>query len=223
MVIQAPVGWVITFSVTFSEAVSFSDTGVGLNFRIGNTLVTATSDAGNTIAGTLKTFSYTVKAGDTDANGISIATNPLAITGASTTITDAAGNNAVLTYTSTTGDSASHTIDTTAPTVGINASLLALNAESGNTASTVTFSFSEDPGTSFTLIDVVVKDASGNTLSAGTHFDWGTLGGTGLSRNATFTPRAGFSGSMVLSIASGSFQDTAPPPSPESNNVLPAF
>jgi len=208
-------GDVLTVSVTFSEAVRFSDSGVGLNFKIGNTIVTATSVAANTNLGTVKTFSYTVLTGDNDTGGISIAANPLVITGATTTITDAANNNAVLGYSNTTADSTNHLVDTTPPTVAISADKLALNAETGSTSSTVTFSFSEDP-VGFDLSDVVVKQ-NATTLTAGTDYTWGSLSarlGTGTLADpyrytATFTPKSGYSDNMVLSIASSTFQDAA--------------
>jgi Ca2+-binding RTX toxin-like protein len=71
----------------------------------------------------------------------------------------------------------------------------------GQTA-TITFSFSEDPGTSFvwngTAGDVVV---SGGTLSA--------ISGAGLSRTAIFTPTAGSSGTASITVPAGSYTDTA--------------
>src|SRR6185369_12618270 len=58
-------------------------------------------------------FSYTVQAGDTDANGIAIAANAIALN--SGTIKDSAGSDATLTH-ALVADNASFKVDTTAPT-----------------------------------------------------------------------------------------------------------
>ena len=93
-----------------------------------------------------------------------------------------------------------YVLDTAAPTVTITSDAAALKA--GETA-TVTFTFSEDPGASFTWDgtqgDVVV---SGGTLSA--------IGGSGLVRTATFTPDANTDGGTAsITIGAGSYADTA--------------
>ncbi len=95
--------------------------------------------------------------------------------------------------------------------MAISATRAALNAETGTGTSLVTFTFSEDPGTHFTLDDVVVKNDSGNILEVGANKDYTLVEvtGTGLTRTATLTPKVGYSGSMLLSIASGMFQDAA--------------
>jgi hypothetical protein len=98
-----------------------------------------------------------------------------------------AGTSPVLTY------------DTLAPTLAITSSSAALIA--GQTA-TITFTFSEDPGSSFvwdgTTGDVVV---SGGTLSA--------ISGSGLTRTATFTPTPNASGTASISVPAGSYTDAA--------------
>jgi large repetitive protein len=91
-------------------------------------------------------------------------------------------------------------IDTLAPTLAITSSAPALKA--GESA-TLTFTFSEDPGTSFawngTEGDVVV---TGGTL--------GALSGTGLVRTAVFTPSPNLaSGSASITVASGNYLDAA--------------
>jgi hypothetical protein len=93
-----------------------------------------------------------------------------------------------------------HLPDTVPPTLSISSSKAALIA--GETA-TITFTFSEDPGTSFTWNgsagDVTV---SGGTLSA--------ITGTGTTRTATFTPTANTnSGTGSISVSAGSFADAA--------------
>ncbi|MVW61492.1 DUF4214 domain-containing protein, partial [Massilia sp. NEAU-DD11] len=96
--------------------------------------------------------------------------------------------------------SQAYVLDTAAPTVTITSDAAALKA--GETA-TVTFTFSEDPGASFTWNgtqgDVAV---SGGTLSA--------ISGTGLVRTATFTPDASTDvGTASITIGAGSYADTA--------------
>ncbi len=102
----------IEVTVTFSEAVTVSGTPeiilmVGSTTR--NTI--AVSGTGtNTLV-----FTYTVQAGDSDADGVSIAADVLAQASGST-IRDTAGNNATLTHAVVDADSA-NAVDTTAPAV----------------------------------------------------------------------------------------------------------
>ena len=90
----------------------------------------------------------------------------------------------------------SATIDTTAPTVTITSSVAAVKI--GETAS-ITFTFSEDPGTTFTAGDI--------SLLKGT---LGALAGTGLVRTATFTPTANTnSAAAKVAVLVGSYTDAA--------------
>jgi hypothetical protein len=92
------------------------------------------------------------------------------------------------------------TLDRTAPTLTIESSTSMLKA--GETA-TITFRFSEDPGTTFTW-DGSVGDVavSGGILSA--------ISGTGTTRSAIFTPVANTdSGSASITVAAGSYSDVA--------------
>ncbi|MBB2148916.1 MBG domain-containing protein [Pedobacter gandavensis] len=89
-------------------------------------------------------------------------------------------------------------IMTSPPTLAIASNLSTLKI--GETA-TITFNFTEDPGTSFawngTVGDVVV---TGGTL--------GAISGTGLTRTATFTPTAETnSGIANISVAAGTYSD----------------
>jgi Ca2+-binding RTX toxin-like protein len=107
---------------------------------------------------------------------------------------DTAGN------VSTASSSVTVTVDTAPPTVSITSSQSVLKA--GETA-TITFTFSEDPGATFTWNgsagDIVV---SGGTLSA--------LSGSGTTRTAVFTPSAGLnSGAAGITVAAGSYIDAA--------------
>ncbi len=92
------------------------------------------------------------------------------------------------------------TLDTQAPSLAISSDTSALKA--GETA-TITFTFSEDPGSSFawdgTVGDIVV---TGGSLSA--------ISGSGLTRTATFTPTPNLaSGSASITVASGAYSDAA--------------
>src|SRR5207244_7012546 len=95
----------------FGEAVTVTGTPQ-LQLNIGGTLVNASYASGS--GSTALVFSYTILAGQTDANGISINANALSLNGG--TITDTAGNVATLTAAAVT-DNASFKVDTTAPTV----------------------------------------------------------------------------------------------------------
>jgi hypothetical protein len=115
------------------------------------------------------------------------------ITVAAGSYTDAAGNPGGA------GATPALTFDTLAPTLVITSSTAALIA--GQTA-TITFTFSEDPGKSFSWDgisgDVVV---SGGTLSA--------ISGSGLIRTAIFTPTPNSSGTASITVAAGSYTDAA--------------
>ena len=90
----------------------------------------------------------------------------------------------------------SQPVDTTPPTMAITSDRTTLVA--GQTAQ-ITFTFSEDPGLTFTNADVTV---SGGAL--------GALVGTGLVRTATFTPTANTNnGTGNISVAAGSYADAA--------------
>jgi large repetitive protein len=104
-------GDVVTATVTMDEAVTVSGTPQ-LAMNIGGTTVQASYASGS--GTTALTFTYTVLAGQTDINGISIDTNSLSLNGG--TLIDTAGNSADLTHTAVT-DNASYKVDTTAPSV----------------------------------------------------------------------------------------------------------
>ena len=108
------VGSNIDVTLTMSENVNVDVTGgtPSLTFVVGTTEKTANYNSGT---GTkLLVFRYTVVAGDTDTDGVSVKVNSLALN--SGTIKDPAGNAASLTHTVKDGGS-SHTVDTTVPTV----------------------------------------------------------------------------------------------------------
>jgi hypothetical protein len=93
-----------------------------------------------------------------------------------------------------------YTLDTAPPTVSITSSAAQLKA--GETA-TITFTFSEDPGTSFSWDGSAGSvTVSGGTLSA--------IIGTGTTRTAVFTPAANVNGDTAsISIGAGTYHDLA--------------
>ena len=104
-------GEAIQATVTFTENVIVTGTPQ-LTLQIGGTTKTAGYVSGSGTAALV--FAYTVAAGDTDADGISIGANALGLN--SGTIGDAAENAAVLTHTAVSADSA-HQVDTTTPSI----------------------------------------------------------------------------------------------------------
>nr|WP_246583580.1 Ig-like domain-containing protein [Bradyrhizobium iriomotense] len=134
-------GDVVSVTVTFSESVTVTGTPQ-LALNIGGTPVQASYASGS--GGTQLVFTYTIQAGQTDANGISLDANALSLNGG--TITDAAGNAAVLTAAAV-ADNASYKVDTAAPTVSSEAITSATGAQNntlnaGDVVS-VTMAFSE--------------------------------------------------------------------------------
>ncbi|WP_414471007.1 Ig-like domain-containing protein [Microvirga sp. M2] len=92
--------------------------------------------------------------------------------------------------------SQAYTLDTVAPGLTITSNLAALKAHE---TATITFTFSEDPGASFTLDAISVV---GGTL--------GALSGTGLTRTAVFTPEPGVSGgTATIAVTAGTYTDAA--------------
>ena len=102
-------GDVVSVTVTMSEATIVTGTPT-LALNIGGTTVQANYASGS--GTTALVFNYTIQAGQTDVDGISIAANSLALN--SGTLKDAAGNNATLSHSAVT-DNAGYLVDTTAP------------------------------------------------------------------------------------------------------------
>ncbi|MDQ5984738.1 MAG: hypothetical protein CSYNP_00434 [Syntrophus sp. SKADARSKE-3] len=165
---------------------------VGDHITNDNTLViSGTADAGATVQvnvdGVLKGTALADGSGNWtfDYRGTTLADNTYHI---AAKVTDVAGNPA------TSADYAVK-VDTTPPTVAISTDDMNLAL---NQAANITFTFSEDPGTSFVQSDVTV---SGGTL--------GVISGTGLSRTAVFTPADGSTTNSVISVGSNAFTDAA--------------
>ena len=186
-------GDVIFAKVVFSEAIVLNATGGSptLNLTIGSTLVQAAYVSGT--GSTDFVFSYTILAGQDDANGISIPSAALTLNGS--TLKSVPGNSLTLGNASVV-DNILYPVDTTAPSVLITSAASSLKV--GET-SLICFTFTEDPGTSFSLADVTV---TGGTLSA--------LTGFGNVRRSTFTPDANLaSGSASITVADLSYTDVA--------------
>ncbi|NBP45621.1 MAG: hypothetical protein EBU72_10520, partial [Betaproteobacteria bacterium] len=109
-------------------------------------------------------------------------------------VRDASGN------ASASGNTLSLTLDETVPTLAITSDKSSLKA--GETA-TITFTFSEDPGNTFTW-DGTTGDI---TVTGGT---LGAISGNGLTRTATFTPTANTnSATASITVASAAYADAA--------------
>uniref|UniRef100_A0AC34G9P0 Bacterial Ig-like domain-containing protein n=1 Tax=Panagrolaimus sp. ES5 TaxID=591445 RepID=A0AC34G9P0_9BILA len=162
---------------------------------------------------TTPVFTGTAEAGSTvnlyDTDGVTVIGTGIA-TGGSWSITATTLTPGVHTLTAKATDAAGNvspastglavTIDTTSPTLAITSNVPQL--KSGETA-TITFTFSEDPGTTFnwdgTTGDVVV---TGGTLAA--------ISGAGLTRTAIFTPTAGTNaGTVSITVAAATYTDAA--------------
>ncbi len=118
----------ITVGLNLSEPVDVSNpSAIRLKLNVGSTLVDATYDTTNSTSTLLK-FKYTILAGQTDDNGISVPANALVLnTGV---VQDPSGNNLNLTTVGL-ADNASYMVDTTAPTTGT----LALAVDNGTSTS----------------------------------------------------------------------------------------
>ena len=154
-------GDVVTATATFSEAVTVDTTGGRpyLNLNINGTTVQAAYASGS--GTTALTFSYTILAGQTDANGISIDLNSLNLN--SGTIKDASGNNATLTQTAV-SDNASYMVDTTAPTATLTTGTYA------NTAS-ATVQSSETGAAYLVNNTIIVTNEASITSASGTSWN----------------------------------------------------
>ena len=108
-------GATLQVTMTFNETVTVTGTPT-LALTIGDSSENASYTSG-TGSKTL-IFAYTIAAGDTDTDGVSIAANQLTVP-SNATIRDSVGNNATLTHTALTMQS-SHKVDGVVPTVATN-------------------------------------------------------------------------------------------------------
>ena len=180
----------IRVTVNFSEAVTVTGTPT-ISVLVGSTTRSATYISGSGTSALV--FGYTVVAGDTDTDGVSVTVNSLDLGGG--TINDSAGNASTLTQVAVAA-STSHKVDTTAPTVTIAATSTTLRSSQ---TSTLTFTLSE-ASTNFVEGDITL---SGGTLSSFTAV-------SGSSYTVVFTPTANTqSGSGSVSVAADKFTDAA--------------
>ena len=108
-------GDVLTLSVIFRESVIIDNASGNptLTLAVGDDNQTATYTSGDN--STTLVFQYTIRAGDTDTNGISIGANALALN--NSTIRDTADNYATNLNHDTVTNNSSYKVDTTPPTV----------------------------------------------------------------------------------------------------------
>jgi large repetitive protein len=97
-------------------------------------------------------FKYTVQPNDNDADGVAVSANALNLP-ASSALRDTAGNAATLSHAALVANS-QFKVDTVLPLVAISSDKTQLPA---GASANLTFTFSEDPGTSFSMDDIVVK------------------------------------------------------------------
>jgi hypothetical protein len=147
-------------------------------------------------------FNYLVGPGDNTSDLDYVGTGALVLNGATITSGGIAAS-LVLPVPGTAGSlgaNANLVVDGVAPVLSISSDKAFLG---GGQTATVTFTFSEDPGSTFTWDgssgDVAV---TGGTVSA--------VSGTGVIRTATFTPTAGVdAGTPTIEVTAGSYADAA--------------
>lgn len=188
-------------TTTIATKTFSADTGISSTDFITNT-------AAQTINGTLSAVSVTgeiVEVSINNGSSWTTATNTIGTNTWSRATTLTASDTLKVRVTDTAGNSGTaisqaYVLDQTAPTLAITSNVSALKA--GETA-TITFTFSEDPGATFTWNgttgDVVVSNGS-----------LGAISGSGTTRTATFTPTANLaSGNAGITVAAGTYTDTA--------------
>ncbi|MED5228037.1 MAG: hypothetical protein VYA36_01425, partial [Pseudomonadota bacterium] len=150
----------VSVTATFSERIFIVDNSSGnpeITLAVGSDNRTATYASGGDNS-TAMVFRYMIQDGDTDSNGISIRSDALALN--SSTIRDAALNNAILTLIAR-SDNDDYIVDTTPPTVSSVAITSATNKQydfvNATDVVSVTATFSETFPSA-----VIVDNASGN-------------------------------------------------------------
>ncbi|MFM7266303.1 MAG: Ig-like domain-containing protein, partial [Cyanobium sp.] len=158
----------------------------GSSFSLGDITVTGGSFSSLAVSGDPKVYTalFTPSASSTGVTTISVAS------GSYTDLFGKPGGAA---------NAPAITYDTLPPTLAITSNTASLR---GGETATITFSFSEDPGISFSW-DGSTGDisVSGGSLSA--------ITGSGLTRPATFTPAANSSGTASITVAAASYTDAA--------------
>ena len=169
----------LTFGETATVTFTFSEEVVG--FTVDDLEVVGGSVSNLQGSGTVYTATFTPDV-DTEISDASIKITNGAFT-------DVAGNRGAASIVK------DISIDTVKPTVTVSADATSFGKE-GTT--TVTFTFSEDPGTAFSLEDVTVIGGSLTSLT-----------GTGLTRSATFTVESDFQGEGSITVSNAAYTDAA--------------
>ncbi len=193
-------GDTVTVTVTMSESVTVTGTPQ-LALNIGGTTVQANYASGS---GTdTLTFTYTIQAGQTDTNGISIDANSLSLNGGS--IRDTAGNNAALGHAAV-ADNASYLVDTTAPTAPVIDPVSTDNVISASEANSTVITGTAEANATITLTlgtatRTVTANASGVWTYSVTSADITAMGQGAETIRATATDTAGnVSGAGIRNI-----------------------
>ncbi|MDD2161168.1 cadherin domain-containing protein [Pseudomonas sp. MIL19] len=191
------VGDVVSVTVSMDEATLVDTTGgaprVALN--IGGSTVYADYVSGS--GSTALVFQYTIQAGQTDTNGISLDANALQANGGS--LQDAAGNAANLDHVAV-ADNASYLVDTTVPTFS-----------SGATAAAI----DENSGIGQTVYNAAATDAGNVTYSLKTVGDHALLGinassgAVTLTGNPDFEAKANYAFTVIATDAAGNTSERA--------------
>uniref|UniRef100_A0A0N4ZJM5 Ig-like domain-containing protein n=1 Tax=Parastrongyloides trichosuri TaxID=131310 RepID=A0A0N4ZJM5_PARTI len=157
--------------------------------------ITGTAEAGATV--TLYDTDGTTILGTTVATGGNWSITSATLSSGTHTLTaqatDVAGN------TGAASAGLSITIDKTAPTLAITSNVSALKI--GETAS-ITFTFSEDPSTTFNW-----SGTTGNVAVTGGYLS--AISGSGLTRTAIFTPIADATGTASITVGAATYTDVA--------------
>jgi hypothetical protein len=197
-------GDTIRIVVTFDQAVDVDTTGGRPTLRLATGQSDSLAQYTSGSASAALTFTYQVRAGDSSPDLDYDGTDALVLNGATLVANDGSGD-AWLVLPDTGGAQSlagqkALLVDGVGPTLAIS-KVGSTPLKVGETT-TITFSFSEDPGGTFTW-DGAEGDVNvtGGTLSA--------LSGTGVSRTATFTPTPGVdAGSATITVNGSAFQDT---------------
>jgi hypothetical protein len=175
----------LSFVATFNEAVTVTGTP-RIAVTVGSSTVYASYVSGS--GGTTLTFSYVVQAGDTDTNGIAIA-SPIDLNGG--TIQDAATNNATLTYTAPTLTGV--LVDTTAPAAGATP----INVSDADTSH------------GYTVGDVISLNFSEPIAATGLLSNLTVSGGHSLGSGAIISPASGYASSYTITLGTSPTAVTA--------------
>jgi len=217
-----PWGWIAGGGLALAAAAGGGGGGGGGSSGTTTVSLNIASDTNTLKAGESANITFTFgaapvgfTAGDISASGgtisgLSATLDPKVYTAIFTPLANSNGNGTITVSSGLFTDSSGNTgagasiptpivFDTLAPTLNISSDVGAVKL--GETA-TITFTFSEDPGSTFSW-DGSTGDVSvtGGTLSA--------ISGSGLIHTATFTPTIGFRGSADISVAGINYNDAA--------------